>query len=108
MVVKENGINLWKNATSVSAAFMPTIGWLWQLIGFLMQKLSQKEKWRVSGPMPGAILAKVASVTQFPCQPLVVSAGRFDSRMRITLGRSPHLPVPFYSSVTARSTQDCA
>jgi hypothetical protein len=68
MVVDAMKIKIWKNGTFVSAVSMPTIEWLLQSIDFLLRKLIQKEKRRASGPVPGAILAKDAIVTQFPCQ----------------------------------------
>jgi hypothetical protein len=59
-------VKIWKSGIFVSAVSMPTIAWLWQLIGFLMQKLIQKEKRQASGLMPGAISAKIEIVTQLP------------------------------------------
>jgi hypothetical protein len=72
MVIEATEIKLWKSGTFVSAVSMPTIEWLSQLIGCLLRRLIQKEKKRASGPMRGAILAKVAIVTQFPYKALLI------------------------------------
>jgi hypothetical protein len=83
-MAEETEIRLWKSKTFVSAVSMPKNEWLSQSIGFFRRKLIQKEKWRASGLMPGAISAKVAIVTQFPHQTLIVVNRRSVKHIRYT------------------------
>jgi hypothetical protein len=90
MVVKALEIKLWKSGIFVSAVSMPRIEWLSQSIGFLMQKLIQKEKWRANGRMHGAISAKFPIMRQFRYPALLVS----DKAVQFPYGES-HEPVLF-------------